>query len=308
MSQGQMDSYLESARKVLLAARRPMTAAAMLDAAYLADIVPQHLYGKTQVKTLQARLSEDILRNPHSAFFRTEPGFFFLNELLTDVSIPDKYKEKFEARRRIRDLHVAPFLAVDRNYVTDCDYKLRHNWHEFVRSAETCNAIHYLHREEAIDSSLVVWTFSIIRRGTEVLSYRTGRYRSDADTFANKRTIGFPGVVSFFDSTLFSNGDYGARENALSAIIADLDISAVAIHGEKLPDPEPRCTLRVKRDDQEVLLLIMEWTCPAWFEPTTRRLSLNDPCWLDLRTHNHFDDFEPWTQATMNEFYEAGVR
>ncbi|RYC32133.1 hypothetical protein D3273_10470 [Lichenibacterium minor] len=300
-----MDSYLEIAQHVLRASRRPMTALGILEAAYAASIVPRHLFGHTQEKTLQARLSEDILRSAHSAFFRTEPGYFFLYELMTDPAIPVQYKEKFEARRRTRDLHISPFLAVDQDYFAKCDHKLRHDWHEFVRAAETCNAIHYLQHKKDNEAALVVWTFSIVRRGTEVLSYRTGRYRNDTDTFANKRTIGFPGVVNFFDCTLFSDGDYGAKENALGAIIADLDISAIAMHGEKLPEPEPRCTLRVKRDgDQEVLLLVMEWKCPAWFEPTTRRLSLNDPRWLDLRTQNHFNDFEPWTKATLDALCE----
>ena len=285
-----------------------MTAAGMLNAAYNAAIVPTHLFGRTQVKTLQARLSEDVLRSHHSAFFRTEPGYFFLNELVTDSSIPARYKEKFEARRRTRDLHVAPFLAVDKHYVSKCNAELMRDWREFARTAENCNAIHYLQSKKENVAALVVWTFSIVKRGTEVLSYRTGRYRSDADAFANKRTIGFPGVVSFFDCTLFSIGDYGAKENALNAIVSDLDISAVAIHGEKLPDPEPCCTLRVRQEDnQEVLLVVMVWSCPSWFEPTTRRLSLNDPCWLDLRKHNNFDDFEPWTKATIDALCEGRV-
>ena len=278
-----------------------MSAAGILKAAYGASIVPKHLYGRTQVKTLQARLSEDVLRSPRSVFFRTEPGHFFLNELVTDPEIPERYKEKFEARRRVRDLQVAPFLAIDADYVDRCGHALMHDWREFIRSAGECNAIHYLQSKRENEAALVVWTFSIVRRGTEVLSYRTGRYRSSADTFANKRTIGFPGVVSFFDCTLFSDGDLGATENSLSAIMSDLDISAVAIHGEKLSEPVPRCALRVRQDDnQEVLLVIMDWACPEWFEPTTRRLSLNDPRWLDLRAHNHFDDFEPWTQATID--------
>ena len=304
-----MDSYLEIAQRVLRASRRPMTAAGILEAAYGGVIVPKHLYGKTQVKTLQARLSEDVLRNQYSAFFRTEPGYFFLNELVSDPTVPSRYKEKFEARRRTRDLHVAPFLAVDAEHVAGHGKHLLHDWRGFVKIAETCNAIHYLQSRKEAGEALVVWTFSIVRRGTEVLSYRTGRYRSDAETFANKRTIGFPGVISFFDCTLFSDGDYGATENALGAILSDLDISAIAVHGEKLPDPEPRLAMRVCREDnQEVLMIVMEWTCPAWFEPTTRRLSLNDPSWLDLRFHNHFDDFEPWTKATLDALNGVYVR
>lgn len=304
-----MDSYLEIAQRILRASRRPMTATGILEAAYAAAIVPKHLYGKTQVKTLRARLSEDVLRSKHSAFFRTEPGYFFLNELVSDPRVPDKYKEKFEARRRTRDLHIAPFLAVDADYVAGRGKGLLSDWHGFVKTAESCNAIHYLQSRKETDKALVVWTFSVVRRGTEVLSYRTGRYRSDAETFANKRTIGFPGVVNFYDRTLFSGGDYGAKENALGAILSDLDISAVAVHGEKLPDPEPRFAMQVHRDDgQEVLLIVMDWTCPSWFEPTTRRLSLNDPRWLDLRVPpNDIDDFEPWTQATLEAIEEVSV-
>jgi hypothetical protein len=286
-----------------------MTAAGILEAAYAASIVPKHLHGKTQVKTLQARLSEDVLRSQYSAFFRTEPGYFFLNELVSDPAVPGRYKEKFEARRRTRDLHVAPFLAIDAEYVAGCGKDLLNDWRGFMKTAESCDAIHYLQSRNEADEALIVWTFSVVRRGAEVLSYRTGRYRSDMDSFANKRTIGFPGVVSFFDCTLFSDGDYGAKENALGAILSDLDISAVAVHGEKLPDPEPRFVMRVPRGNgQDVLLIVMDWTCPAWFEPTTRRLSLNDPCWLDLRSHNHLDDFEPWTKATLDVFNGGCVR
>ncbi|KTR06899.1 hypothetical protein NS365_05550 [Aureimonas ureilytica] len=286
-----------------------MTPSGILDSAYAAGIVPKRLYGRTQVKTLQARLSEDVLYSSYSAFFRTEPGVFFLNELVADPTIPAKFKEKFEARRRIRDLHVAPFLGIDRDFIAHCDSALLHDWHGLLQEAEDCKAIHYLESRKEAGDRLVVWTFSVVRRGTEVLSYRTGRYRTDQDTFMNKRTIGFPGVVSFYDCTLFSNGDFGTRENSLNALMSDLDISAVAMHGGEIPDPVPRGSVVVHEDDRrDVLLVLMDWTCPAWFEPTTRRLSLNDPRWLDLRTHNDIDDFEPWTKATLDAFCEADER
>ena len=100
-----MDSYLKIAEVVLRSAHRPMSAKAILDVAYKAGVVPTHLYGKTQKKTLQARLSEDILRHRDtSLFYRTEPGQFFLSEFLSDPTIPDDYKVPFPARRRTRDL------------------------------------------------------------------------------------------------------------------------------------------------------------------------------------------------------------
>jgi hypothetical protein len=47
---------------------------------------------------------------------------------------------------------------------------------------------------------------------------------------------------------------------------------------------------------------------PGLVEPTTRRLSLNDPRWLDLSSSNDIDDFEPWTKATLDALDEVSVR
>jgi hypothetical protein len=286
-----------------------MTAKGILDAAYKARIVPQHLYGKTQEKTLQARLSEDILYHHNkSAFFRTEPGYFFLVEFISDPDIPEKFKEIFAARRRARDLRREPSLTIDKNFIAHYSAPVCDSWQALVRAAEEANAIHYLKSRDDLTDTLVVWTFSVVRRGTNILSYRLGRYRDSRDTFANKRTIGFPGIVSLFDCTLFSDGDYGAGENALAAISSDLDISAAAIQAQKIGAPCPKLTLQVKHESEGgILLLVMEWACPDWFEPTTRRLSLNDPRWIDSRVApNNIDDFEPWTLATLKAFNEMG--
>lgn len=303
-----MDSYLEIAQKVLKVSRRPMTAKGILNAAYKAHLVPKHLYGKTQEKTLQARLSTDILNHrATSAFYRTEPGMFFLTSLISDPAIPLKYKERFAARRRTRDLHIDPALAIDERFVAECPPHVLRDWKLFVGLAEKANALHYSYDDENA-GQLTVWTFSIVRRGNSVLSYRLGKYRNDHDTFANKRTIGFPGVVNFFDCTLFSDGDYGAVDNALEAILSDLDISAVAIHGEPVSRPRPVVAKAVNRNEHKnALMVIMDWRCPDWFEPTTRRLSINDPSWMDLNAKiNNHDDFDPWTLAALEAVAEAG--
>lgn len=183
------------------------------------------------------------------------------------------------------------------------------HWDGFVKLAESADAIHYAQSMKEAEKALIVWTFSIVRRGTEVLTYRTGRYRAHSDSFTNKRTIGFPGVISFYDCTLFSTGDYGATENALDAISADLDISAETFHQEKLAAPQPRWVLKVSDDsEKEALAVVLDWECPIWFEPTTRRLSLNEPQWLDLAVPpNNIDDFEPWTRAAIAKLLEQGL-
>lgn len=298
-----MDSYLEIAQKVLRASRRPMSARGILDAAYRAQIVPEHLKGNTQHKTLQARLSEDILHHRNSSlFYRTEPGTFFLCELISDPCIPRKYKEKFQARRRTRDLKKATTLGVRRTFLkswiaSNCTW----NADEFFEEAEKEDSVRYFQDSEDKEFALI-WTFSLVRRGTKVLTYRIGRYRDDRDAFANKRTIGFPGIVTAADRTLFSRGDYGATDNALSVLLLDLDLSSHSFEGENVSKPKSTLLLEAEGDDGvSVALMVFEWNCPDWFEPTTLRLSLNDPSWLDFEVApNNPNDFEPWSKLTLH--------
>lgn len=297
-----MDSYLDIARKVLKTVRRPLTAKGILNAAYRAKLVPSHLYGKTQEKTLQARLSEDILYHRESSvFYRTEPGVFFLTEFIADQTIPEKFREPFPARRRTRDLYHLPSLAIESSFVSRFGEHIECDWMSFVREAETYDAIRYCEVSEKPEGALIVWTFSIVRKGDFILSYRVGRYRDDHESFANKRTIGFPSVVSIDDRTLFSDQDYGASENSLATLLTDLDISAMALHSHSVSKPIPTRVIRAKRERiGDILLVVAEWDCPNWYEPTTRRLSINDPQWISSNfTPNNIEDFEPWSVLVL---------
>ena len=92
-----------------------MSPKAILALAYRGGLVPVQLHGRTQHKTLQARISEDIvLRRDHSAFFRTAPGRFFLREFLADSSVPQEWRQPISTRRRFRELLRGPALAVNR--------------------------------------------------------------------------------------------------------------------------------------------------------------------------------------------------
>src|SRR3954451_24786115 len=98
---------------ILRAERRPLSPRAILAAACRSGLVPPHLFGKTQHKTLQARVSEDIIaRREHSPFFRTAPGRFFLREFLADTSISEEFRRPVPTRRRIRELIRGPALAI----------------------------------------------------------------------------------------------------------------------------------------------------------------------------------------------------
>lgn len=70
----------------------------MLQLSYATEMVPWHLHGATQHKTLHARLSEDISQNLEaSRFYRTGPGRFFLRALQDDPDTPEALRAEYFA-------------------------------------------------------------------------------------------------------------------------------------------------------------------------------------------------------------------
>jgi hypothetical protein len=288
-----------------------MSARAILDVASKADVVPSHLYGKTQQKTLQARLSEDILNfRDTSVFFRTEPGQFFLTEFLEDPEIPEEWKQKFPARRRTRDLNRDNTLGVKKSFLENWGAKSS-DFHDFFKSAEIEGALSYLHPDDMPDRGYcTTWTFSMVSRKDNVLAYRIGRYRDDRDAFANKRSIGFPGTLAIDDMSLFSTDHLGAQECSVSVLIQDLDLSASAFDGNSAKRPIIDRILIIETEASEhELVILLKWECPSWFEPTMRRLSLNEPQWLCTSTrHNDLEDFEPWSSHILANWSDSKER
>lgn len=303
-----MDSYLQVAEAVLKSTRRPMSARAILDVAYKAGVVPTHLYGKTQEKTLQARLSEDILHHREtSVFYRTEPGQFFLVEFLHDPEIPREWKAKFPARRRSRDLKRDNTLAIKRSFLEKfC--RGSSDFDDFFRSADLAGALAYLHPDEMSKKGYCsTWTFSMVFRDDSVLAYRVGRYRDNRDAFANKRSIGFPGALAVDDISLFSRDRLGAEDCAISVLVQDLDLSFSTFDADNAMRPEVDCVMVVETERLDLnLVIVLTWDCPEWFEPTTRRLSLNQPHWLCTSVlYNDLDDFEPWSSVILADWAAA---
>jgi hypothetical protein len=304
-----LDSYLNIAETVLGTARRPLTPHEILDQAYAENMVPSHLYGRTQHKTLGARLSEDILiRRERSAFFRTNPGQFFLRRFLTDVGIPEKYRTPIVARRRERELQRGTTLCLDAADLpamanSDFEFSVK-----LILNLIRSNRFHYLDGLERGIADVIVWSFVVIARKSNVLTYRIGRYRDGRDSFLRRRSIGFFRPVRDYDRTLFDLKDHGIVSSGVRAASIDLDLPQDAMGDEEYRRrSELSCFLyhRSKSKTADLLALI-RFECPDWFEPTKRRLAINDLQWLDLKTPvNYIDDFDPWSQLAIVKMTEG---
>jgi hypothetical protein len=303
-----LDSYLNLAETVLGQARRPLSPTEILHLAYTDKLVPPHLFGRTQHKTLGARLSEDILiRRERSAFFRSNPGRFFLRRFLTDVSLPEKFRTPIIARRRERELQRGTTLCLSANDIPEVqDFGLAISV-KLVLNVLRTSRFHYLESEERTESDVIVWSFVVISKKTRVLTYRIGRYRDGRDTFLQKRSIGFFRPARETDRTLFDLKDHGIVSSGVRAATLDLDFPQGVLRDQEYRDrSELNCFLVHKSTSGFAdLLALIRFECPDWFEPTKRRLAINDLQWADLRTPlNYIEDFDPWSQLALAKLTE----
>lgn len=295
-----LDAYLDIAVNILRSERRPLSPRAILAAAYRSGLVPSHLYGKTQHKTLQARMSEDIIaRREHSPFYRTAPGRFFLREFLTDTSLPEDFRRPAPTRRRFRELLRGPALALDLDALKTIAVENASIQPEKIFRLLQSEFYRYEDPRDRNNKSVFLRSFVCVRRENFILTYRLGRYRDDRDSFMSKRSLGFSALVNIDAHTLFNLEDFGIIESGVRATKIDLDVPE--IHEENSLASTLVSFIWSRQDSiADDLLAVIRFECPPWFEPTKRRLALNDLAWLDCTNPvNDIDDFDPWSKAVL---------
>lgn len=297
-----MNSYLTLAEQVLRLVGRPLKAKSILNEGYLRGIVPSHLYGKTQHKTMNARISEDILhKQAGSKFYRTKPGEYFLREFRH--AVPEKDGIEFKARRRVRDIVPKSFLIIDRQAFKKLQKtptkKFRNAFSQVRKEGGFC----YQNRIEISELEIPVWVFICVKRGQELLTYRIGRYQEEDNGFMNKKTLGFRSMVSEEQFDLFSLDGLGLFNSVLDAVAFDLDAESIRTSQDEF---EFRIHHLFEEELNSVSIAVFSIVvdCPLWFEPTGKRLSINHLAWENLSTQpNNLDDFDPWSRS----LFKTGV-
>lgn len=297
-----MGSYLDFSETVLRMVRRPMSARSILKIAYSHDLVPSNLFGVTQHKTLQARLSIDILENrDFSRFYRTKPGHFFLREFIDDETIPKKYRVEMYAPRRSRELIKGNVLALSPDVLSEEVAELSAS--DLLQKLYEAGDYHYVDIRTACHQDfLTLWAVTCVKRGDEYLSYRVGRYRDDRDHFLQKRSFCFSAPVTESCRSLFDSTDLGTIDCGLAAVAQDLDIPMKG-HRQLADGFSHRLRFfsTFSNRKAECYFAVIEVDAPDWYDPYTRRLSINEVEWLSLRAlPNHLDDFDPWSKAVLS--------
>lgn len=301
-----MGTYLVIAEKVLENSLEPLNALEILKRAYLDDLIPTHLYGKTQHKTLHARISEDIRKyGERSSFYRVEPGVFFLRRL--KERLDDQQVTEFFARPRFRELHRNPVMIIPEGTIAGI-----RSSDDFLGIIETKKLlkhkkIHFKNIKQLTDKQdIPVWAFVIVCKDQEILTYRQGHYRQQRDSFLNQRTIGFSSLVEHGSATLFDTEDHGLVSSGLKSAIADLGFSE---HSIDLHEEKKQAALEFSFVFEDIssgteLVCVVTYECPVWLEPSKRKLAINDLQWVRT-SHpvNNIDDFDPWSKKIISKIF-----
>ncbi|WP_219764501.1 winged helix-turn-helix domain-containing protein [Roseomonas alba] len=198
---------MKIAEDVLKDTGRPMSAREILDFAYEFYRVPNHLYGKTQHRTLQARISVDIIeRGAKSRFLRVGPGMFFLRPLSEGLfSSSAKIKEYF-ARRRIRDYSFIEIFFCDDvdNYMEDGRILLRSESISIFDRIFS-NDVQFDRYKDILkrERSSIFAVLTIIQAGDMTLVHKIGKFDGRKIGLFGFSSIGFQFLLGYDDFDLF---------------------------------------------------------------------------------------------------------
>ena len=310
------DSYLQIARSVLLAQRRPMRVRDIMEVAKQAGLIPEHLRGKTQHKTLQARLAEDIaLNRERSLFYRTAPGVYFLWCLrqLPEFQC-ERYRPRWNTRPRRKEIKRERVLAIPVDFLCAIGLDgLSFNPHELVYQMGREHMFSYIDRKEAerrYDFKQVV-TYTLVVRGDMILTYRRGKFTNISDEMKNARSVGFGGHVDADDVDLFENDPFGISRNAKRELQEELFLT----ESEALRLDAPECfrmvgVLNSNETDEALkhVAFMMVYLCSDQFEPNKNELSINDLRWMGrFQIPNNPSEFEPWSQTVLERIRKGDI-
>lgn len=311
-------TYLWVAETVLRKHKRPLNARALVNYGLEDGLFPAAGLSHTPQKSMQARLSIDILNNEASVFVRTRRGRFFLRDLIPagldwDPSALTIYTAERRAPRPSTEMVLC---------IPSTTYKIFLGF-QGIGHVGQANPIEYLTGDQIVyleraaaetnDDYKQVVTYTVIQHQSKILSFRRGLYNRAANFLRGAQCIGFGGHVTDDDLDLFSVNDFGVRQNAAREIAEELMLPS----GRPLVNPESLEFLGILNDDssdvgvRHVAVVMRYWVddWAQWRCVTKGEASINRLRWLDtVRETIDLSEFEYWSQIVIRYFFQSSMK
>ncbi len=319
-------TYLWAAEQIIRRHARPLSAAEIITLAQESDLFSDNMNSRTPQKSLQARLSIEIIKNEdNSVFVRTAKGKFYLRDLLIPHTnydaVPTFHADRplfkvYTARRRQPPPPNEHVLVLPQHrFQSILKFQgLRLDRGQLIRRL-TRGPLEYMPRTmaESADGYKQVVTYVIVTCGSQVLAFKRGSFSRVAEFLRGSFCIGFGGHVTEEDRTLFSYKDAGVIENAIRELNEELS-------GNKLVrnrDTSRLQLLGVINDDSSevgrrhvaivIRYKIKDWD--TWKKVSRGEASVNQLRWLDTkRDVIDLNEYEYWSQLCWRQFFPEVVR
>jgi predicted NUDIX family phosphoesterase len=228
-------TYLRVAEIVLADALQPLKAREIVDRGIERGLFGDHVLRRTPEKSMQVRLSTDILNKAgQSKFTRTGRGRFTLrSKLLNAEQAPDTSQlqqpvphSEYVAERRVLRTPSEEVLCVGEHAFKDVltFQGIDTDANPILRQLLEQESISYVSRSEAEvrnDAKQFI-TYVLVQCGQRLLFFRRSYLSRAAEFLRGSKCIGFGGHVSAADADILSLGDRGLEACARRELIEEL--------------------------------------------------------------------------------------
>jgi len=228
--EGEQQTYLRVAEIVLGKSLVPLNAREIVDRGIEQGLFGDHVMSRTPQKSMQARLSMDILnRESTSRFVRIARGRFTLRSSIapsTEV-IGDEASTEYVAERRVLRTPKEEVLCVSEDKFQDVltfqgiDTDTTPILHRFLKTDSTV----YVGRAEAETRNDVKQfvTYVLVQCGQRLLFFKRSYLSRAAEFLRGSKCIGFGGHVSAADLDILSRDDFGLSSCARRELPVPVD-------------------------------------------------------------------------------------
>lgn len=320
-----MNQYRAAAEILIARHGRAMTAKELVDRAIEERIFSDSISGKTPYKTMNARLSEEILRNgDNSVFVRVGPGRFLLRRMLEPV-VPanevgvqtllapaSEVLKKYDAKRRTPASPRERVLVLPREIIeARARYQgIRNVSASRIQRLVTPENARYIERIDAEDTDAYkqIIAYVLVRQGDRLLSFTRGSFNRAASFLRGSRCVGFGGHIAEDDLSIFSTDDMGVRGGVIRELAEEIGLKEFNASTDRLQyralindDSSP--------DGRRHLGIVFEYTAPKSFIARRGEASINQLTWIDLAGGRvDLNQFEYWSQLCLKKLYPDFVR
>jgi predicted NUDIX family phosphoesterase len=308
-------TYLWAAETVLRKHGRPLKEHEIVSFGIEDGLFADRQISRTPQKSMQARLSIDILeKGAESKFLRTGRGLFFLRDMLAGLSRSEA-REYTAIRRQPTPPSENVLTVGKKGYQGNLDFQGIDVLHaDRLRKLLSSPYLAYMPRTQAeMNNEYKQFvTYTIIQDQTRVLCFRRGQYNRAASFLRGALCIGFGGHVTENDLNMFSYQDQGITANAAREIAEEIRFKA----GRPDIDPSTIEVLGLLNDDssdvglRHLAVVLRLWVSKSkeWASPLRGEASVSQLRWLDLqKTKINLLDFEYWSQLCLRKFYAPSV-